>query len=281
MNRIRKNLKVYDNVLRKMNKNSTKEFYPETAIAWAYGIIFLVAAVLATACGCRTVLQPERIPERKLEKMGYSVQLGAFSNVENAARLMNSLNQRADNAYYFVHRKGLYKVRFGNYSSREQARLKAENLRSIGMIDDYYIINPYDYPVYKVDELGEDYFRDQIIRTAESFVGTPYKWGGVSSNAGFDCSGLTMAVYQLNGLRLPRSSAEQYTYGKAISKKELKKGDLVFFATSNGNKVSHVGVYAGNNTFIHAPSEGKSIHMESLLNSYYKKRYVGAKTYMW
>ncbi|MBW2182113.1 MAG: C40 family peptidase, partial [Deltaproteobacteria bacterium] len=102
-----------------------------------------------------------------------------------------------------------------------------------------------------------------------------------SPSAGFDCSGLTMAVYQLNGLRLPRSSAEQYTYGNLISKKDLKKGDLVFFATSGGNKVSHVGVYVGNNKFIHAPSAGKSIHTESLSSRYYKKRYVGAKTYSW
>jgi cell wall-associated NlpC family hydrolase len=90
-----------------------------------------------------------------------------------------------------------------------------------------------------------------------------------------------MAVYQLNGLRLPRSSAEQYLYGKAISKKELKKGDLVFFATAGGSSVSHVGVYVGDNQFIHAPSEGNSINAESLSNRYYKKRYVGAKTYTW
>jgi len=264
-----------------MNKYYYNEFYVRPALKWMCHITFFVAAFLVITYGCRAVFYPAKVPERKLEKMGYAVQLGAFSNFDNAARLTDHLNKKTDNAYYFIHRKGLYKVRFGNYSSRERARRQAEDLRKAGMINEYYIVSPYDYPVYKADKYGKDYFRDQIVRTAESFVGLPYKWGGTSLSAGFDCSGLTMAVYQLNGLRLPRSSAEQYTYGKAITKKDLKKGDLVFFATSGGNKVSHVGVYVGGNQFIHAPSAGKSINTGSLSSRYYKKRYVGAKTYTW
>lgn len=262
-----------------MNRYYYNEFYFKPACKWMYRISFLVIAVLLTTYGCRTAFHPIKVQERKLQKMGYAVQLGAFSNFDNAARLTNYLNIKTSNAYYFIHRKGLYKVRFGNYKTRERAQIEAEKLRKAGKISEYYIVSPYDYPVYKADKYGRNYFRDQIVRTAESFVGVKYKWGGTSPNAGFDCSGLTMAVYQLNGLRLPRSSAQQFTYGKLISKKELKKGDLVFFATSGGNKVSHVGVYVGNNHFIHAPSAGKSIHEESLSNSYYKKRYIGAKTY--
>jgi len=264
-----------------MNKHLYKEFYVKPVLKWMYHITFLMVAVLLTTYGCRTVFYPTKVPERKLEKMGYAVQLGAFSNFDNAARLTRYLSRKTSNAYYFIHRKGLYKVRFGNYLSRDRARSEANKLRKAGKISEYYIVSPYDYPVYKAKKYGKDYFRDQIVRTAESFVGVPYKWGGISPSAGFDCSGLTMAVYQLNGLRLPRVSAEQYTYGKLIRKKELKKGDLVFFATSGGNNVSHVGVYVGNNKFIHAPSAGKSIHAESLSNRYYKKRYVGAKTYYW
>jgi cell wall-associated NlpC family hydrolase len=264
-----------------MNKYYYKEFYLKPTLKWIYRIGFLALSILLMANGCRTVFHPAKVSEKKLQKMGYAVQLGAFSNFDNAARMTKYLNQKTSNAYYFIHRKGLYKVRFGNYSSRDRARLEAEKLRNAGKINEYYIVSPHDYPVYKAEKYGEAYFRDQIVRTAESFVGIPYKWGGTSPNAGFDCSGLTMAVYQLNGLRLPRSSAQQYTYGKWVSKKALKKGDLVFFATSGGNKVSHVGVYTGNNEFIHAPSAGKSINTESLSNRYYVKRYVGAKTYTW
>lgn len=264
-----------------MNKYYYNEFCFKPVSKWLYGIIFMVVSVLITAYGCRTVFYPAKVPEKRLEKMGYAVQLGAFSNVENAARLTRNLNLRTDNAYYFIHRKGFYKVRFGNYSSRAQARTEAEKLRRAGMISEYFIVSPHDYPVYKAKKYGEIYFRDQIVRTALSFEGVSYKWGGISPSSGFDCSGLTMAVYQLNGLRLPRTSAQQYTYGKLIRKKELKKGDLVFFATSGGSAISHVGVYIGDNQFIHAPSEGKSITTESLSNRYYKKRYVGAKTYSW
>ncbi len=95
-----------------------------------------------------------------------------------------------------------------------------------------------------------------------------------------DCSGLTMAVYQLNGLSLPRSSREQYKTGASVKKSRLLKGDLVFFATSRGRKISHVGIYVGHNKFIHAPGYNKYIRTESLSNTYFIKRYVGARTYL-
>ncbi|GAJ19868.1 unnamed protein product, partial [marine sediment metagenome] len=109
----------------------------------------------------------------------------------------------------------------------------------------------------------------------------PYQWGGSSVDDGFDCSGLAMAVYQLNGLNLPRSSKEQYRAGIPIKQSQLKKGDLIFFATSRGKKVSHVGIYTGDNKFIHAPRKGKRIRTDSLSNRYFEARYAGAKTYLW
>ena len=262
-----------------MNRYYYNEFYFKPACKWMYLICLLLASLLLTAYGCRTIFYPTKPPEKRLEKMGYAVQLGAFSNFDNAANLTRYLNEKTSNAYYFIHRKGLYKVRFGNYRTREKARIEADELHKAGKISEYYIVSPHDYPVYKSDTYGKEYFRDQIVRTAESFVGIKYKYGGRAPNTGFDCSGLTMAVYQLNGLRLPRTSSQQYTYGKWVDKDDLKKGDLVFFATSGGNDVSHVGVYIGSNQFIHAPSEGKSITTESLSSRYYKERYVGAKTY--
>jgi cell wall-associated NlpC family hydrolase len=90
-----------------------------------------------------------------------------------------------------------------------------------------------------------------------------------------------MAVYRINGLNLPRMSKEQYRAGIPIEKGRLKSGDLVFFATSGGKRVSHVGVYTGGNKFIHAPGKGRRICAASLSKKYFKTRYVGARTYLW
>ena len=89
-----------------------------------------------------------------------------------------------------------------------------------------------------------------------------------------------MAVYQLNGLNLPRSSIEQFMAGTRIERSELAKGDLVFFSTNGGRKTSHVGIYTGEDRFIHAPSRGKTIRSDSLSEGYYAARYVGARTYL-
>ena len=212
--------------------------------------------------------------------MGYSIQVGAFANLDNAVRLSEALESRGLNAYYFVHKTGLYKVRFGDFPSKESARRKAESIRAAGIIDRYYIVSPGDYADMKSRKYRGSYLRDEIVKTAERFIGVPYRWGGSSADEGFDCSGLTMTVYRLNGLNLPRSSREQYRAGTPISQSKLSQGDLVFFATSGGRRVSHVGLYAGGGKFIHAPKKGKRIRTESLSNSYFRSRYVGARTYL-
>ena len=216
----------------------------------------------------------------KLSRMGYSIQVGAFSNLGNAIRLTESLERQGLSAYYFRHETGLYKVRFGNYSSREAARAMADRLQKTDIVPKYYIVNPEDYALAKERMHGQEYFRNEIVKTAERFIGLPYRWGGSSADTGFDCSGLTMAVYHLNGLNLPRSSWAQYKAGDPVQRSALDKGDLVFFATSGGKRVSHVGVYAGDKSFIHAPGKGKRIRMDSLSNRYYAIRYVGARTYL-
>jgi cell wall-associated NlpC family hydrolase len=118
------------------------------------------------------------------------------------------------------------------------------------------------------------------VTTARGFLGIPYAWGGASPSEGFDCSGLTMTVYRINGLILPHSSRTQYKTGTPVSKGRLQKGDLVFFATKRGRRVSHVGIYTGNNQFIHAPGNNKRVRTESLSNSYFRENYVGARTYL-
>jgi len=212
--------------------------------------------------------------------MDYTIQAGAFSVLENAIRLAESLERQGLNAYYFPHHSGLYKVRFGDFTSREAARSTAESLISAGIIDTYHIVGPEDYSRVKVEVYGPANLRKDIVKTAESYVGLPYRWGGSSPEDGFDCSGLTMSVYKLNGLNLPRSSKEQYASGNPVGLSNLEKGDLVFFKISKGKKVSHVGVYVGNGKFIHAPGKGKNIKIDSLSNNYYATRYIGARSYI-
>lgn len=212
--------------------------------------------------------------------MGYSIQVGAFSNFGNAIRLAESLEHQGLNAYYFRHKSGLYKVRFGDYSSKRAAHGKADRLKKAGIVHKYYIVSPEDYALAKERMYGKAYFRKELVETAESFIGLPYRWGGSSADKGFDCSGLTMAVYHLNGLNLPRSSWAQYRVGNPVRRSALDKGDLVFFATSGGRRISHVGVYAGDESFIHAPGRGKTIRADSLSNRYYAAKYVGARTYL-
>lgn len=246
-------------------------------------IVFFLALFLMPGCGSRQIpshAYPPVIKEKKVTRMGYTIQVGAFSRAENAARLVNSLNSDNLDAYYFRYEQGLYKVRFGSFESREFACREAEILRAMGVIDEFYIVRPDDYSITKSQHAGETYFRDEVVKTARGFIGVPYQWGGSSAEKGFDCSGLAMAIYRLNGLKLPRTSGEQYEAGRWVSREKLTKGDLVFFDTRGSGRISHVGIYVGRGQFIHAPRTGKTVSTSSLSNTYYKKRYVGARSYL-
>ena len=221
-----------------------------------------------------------RTPDTHLQKMGYAIQVGAFSNLDNAVRLEQLLESRGIDAYYFRHETGLYKVRFGNHAAYDPARSEAERLQSQGLIDRFFIVFPDDYTAARIKQTGTGDLRSELVRTARRFIGTPYRWGGTTAENGFDCSGLTMVAYRLNGLNLPRVSRNQYKAGRRVAKAELRPGDLVFFATNGGKRVTHVGMYAGNGEFIHAPRTGKKVRVEKLSNKFFARTYVGARTYL-
>ena len=230
---------------------------------------------LAACTAGRPVSQkPDTIyPSKRLKMVRFAIQVGAFQDLDNAVRLTEKLQRQGLNAYHYIDPGGLYKVRFGNYSNRKTARREAGFLQSRGIIDEYYIVSP------QLVALEGD-MRSGLVQTARGFIGIPYKWGGDSRNEGFDCSGLTMTVYQLNGLDLPRTSRQQWHAGTPVRRRELVRGDLVFFATTGGKRVSHVGIYVGENRFIHAPGKGKTIRVASLSNDYYRKRYLGGRRYL-
>lgn len=213
-------------------------------------------------------------------KTGFVIQVGAFQNFDNAVRLTLSLNAKNLDAYYFKHESGLYKVRFGNYLSRRPAQENAERLKRAGFIQEYFVVSPETYAISQSPQSGLASIRQEIVTRAFSFLGLPYRWGGYTSEKGFDCSGLTMAVYDLVGLHLPRTSQAQFRSGTPVSKDSLDRGDLVFFLSQNRNRISHVGIYTGDGNFIHAPGKNKIIRVESLTNQYFRNRFAGARTYL-
>jgi len=102
-------------------------------------------------------------------------------------------------------------------------------------------------------------------------TGVPYNYGG-SSPRGFDCSGLVYYAYREAGFVVPRTSREQLRASRPLTLKEALPGDLVFFSTPE--KVSHVGIYLGGQQFVHAPSTGKSVEIETLEQDYYRRHLI-------
>lgn len=133
-------------------------------------------------------------------------------------------------------------------------------------------------PIYNPSGNEQLLSKDEIklIKEAKSWIGTKYKYGG-HSREGTDCSGFVLQVYKaVYDLKLPRSSNEQYTFCKKISKNKMRVGDLVFFATGKSKDVvSHVGIYIGDNEFIHA-SSSKGVVISNLDQNYYVRTFVSA-----
>ncbi|KFF74564.1 hydrolase Nlp/P60 [Chryseobacterium sp. P1-3] len=119
-----------------------------------------------------------------------------------------------------------------------------------------------------------------ILKDAEKYLGTPYKFGG-NTSSGFDCSGFTVKVFEENDFSLPRRSSDQAVAGKNIDIRDVKPGDLLFFATGGGSRVSHVGIVHdigpdGEVKFIHA-STSKGVIISSLNEKYWNKAYLHAQ----
>ncbi|MEP7303024.1 MAG: C40 family peptidase [Caldimonas sp.] len=118
-----------------------------------------------------------------------------------------------------------------------------------------------------------------MVVSAMNFVGVRYRRGGNSAETGFDCSGFTRHVFEASlGLVLPRRADEQAAMPGLVKveRDELKPGDLVFFNTMR-RSFSHVGIYIGENRFIHAPSHGKDVRTDDMSFAYWAKRFTGAR----
>jgi len=264
-----------------MRSKSVEIVLVGVALAWFSGCRAGVGTIPATApppppaaAGPATVA-----PEARVTRTGYTVQVGAFSIPDNARRLAQALNDMGLDAYFFRQGSGLFKVRFGDFPSRNAAVLEAERVLGFELVEDYFIVGPESHPFHGRSLSGAD-LREKLVVTAESFVGVDYTWGGTSRRDGVDCSGLVRAVYQLNGLSLPRTTTDQFRAGAIVSRDRLREGDLVFFADSPGRPVSHVGIYIGESVFIHAPGQGQKVRQESLDGRYFKGRFSGARAFL-
>jgi len=139
--------------------------------------------------------------------------------------------------------------------------------------DSLYVVWDEDSVFVPVDST-----REKVLATAREYLGVPYRYGHAGPE-GFDCSGYVKFVFGSLGYELPRTSFEQYKKSERIKAKDAKPGDLVFFTTRK-RTVGHVGIYLGNNQFIHAPGKGKTVSVTDLKGPYYKRRLVGFGGYL-
>lgn len=240
-----------------------------------------------------------------VSRLGFAIQMGAFSDVKNAERFTLQLQSKGIEAFYFRRDNGFYAVRFGDFPTREKARATANRLVADKLISSYYIAPPDEVvfasprpaqakppsvdtrlpsprppqssaPSSRPEERDMGYI---AARTAERFIGIPYQWGGNTVVDGMDCSGFTRAVYNLCGISIPRTSRDQFKAGNSIQKGELRDGDLVFFGDSVSS-INHVGIYVGDGKFVHAPRRGEEIRTASISESYFERRFVGARRYI-
>lgn len=117
----------------------------------------------------------------------------------------------------------------------------------------------------------------ELVVSAMGFIGVPYRRGGNSVETGFDCSGFVKAIYeQAVGLVLPRRANEQAAATQRVEKQDLQPGDLVFFNTMR-RTFSHVGIYIGDNKFIHSPKPGAQVRVEDMGVAYWSRRFDGAR----
>lgn len=248
-----------------------------------------------------------------ITRLGYAIQMGAFTDVKNAERFTAKLQADGIDAFYFRKDNGFYAVRFGDFPSKGTARTAAKKLVAERLIQSYYIASPNElvfsqpkgpgWQKQPPDEIRKPLHTLQPVvpkeptekpvtthandtrdmgaiaaRTAERFVGIPYRWGGNNVVDGMDCSGFVRAVYNLCGLNIPRTSRDQFKAGDSVIKDDLKDGDLVFFGSS-ADKINHVGIYVGGGKFVHAPRQGEEIRITAVNEGYFEKRFVGARRY--
>ena len=257
-------------------KNNSQAF--ESGRDRIFGIIFayLLPMLLVVGPACRPRLRPVT-PVRPSSSLLFTIQVGAFLKVENANRLVGTLKAQGVEASVSAIGQRVFKVLVGRYATRRDAERDARSFLAWGIIAEFLVIG-----LDRAAPAGESsaFLRTALAETARGFIDAPYSWGGTSAEQGFDCSGLAMTVYRLNGIDLPRALGDQFNSGRPVATEALEKGDLVFFDASRAGTATHVGIYVGEGFFIHAPGENKTIRVDSLSNAYYHDCFLGGRSYL-
>jgi cell wall-associated NlpC family hydrolase len=131
-----------------------------------------------------------------------------------------------------------------------------------------------DQNLISQDELGS--IRSRLVEAGFQMIGVRYRYSGGSEKTGFDCSGLVKSLFSKFNIDLPRSSREQYKQGEKVDRDKLEVGDLVFFS-SGGTRPTHVGIYIGNDRFLHAARKARQVMVSDLGKLWYTMRYLGAR----
>jgi cell wall-associated NlpC family hydrolase len=221
-----------------------------------------------------------KLVETNYKTIGLAVVKGDKVNIRAFPDLGAAVTEIAD--------KNDFYATYGCYNG--WYRIKLNDGNDAWIKEDYVEYAPYlspvqtDYPALNVLEPPSEWdgmklIQQLIVNTAKKYLGVPYVWGGESPR-GFDCSGFTLYVYKDFGFRMAHFAATQANYGKYVPMSSLKAGDLVFFAGQSGSSaITHVGIYIGNNQFIHASSSGSNGKrvVISELSGYYLRTYKTAR----
>lgn len=193
-----------------------------------------------------------------------------FKPGDHQPEIANIQAELRQKGYTFVKISGVYDPATVR-AVREFQKKQGGSLPCSGNVDDntYFKLMGKKYSLKNNTGLAT-----RITATAQRYIGVPYQMGGTTPK-GFDCSGFVWYVFHKNGAQLPRTADVQYQVGKNVPKKNLQRGDLVFFTTYEPG-ASHCGIYLEDGRFIHA-SSSKGIMISKLDDMYWKPRYFGAK----
>ena len=239
------------------------------------------------------------VRSRENAELGYGEVNGSAVNLRSGPSTSYATVARAnkgDKAYIIGINEGWYKVIYGDkicyirsdymdlteipYENKDSAKspIFFRNGKSTGIPVSASALRAAQDPDYNEDDNDETAPTkgEQIVAVAKSCLGIPYVWGGASPS-GFDCSGLVYYVLKTLGYSPYRTASQQYKMGTYVSKDNLQPGDLVFFAGTYKDGISHVGIYVGDGKFIHSPHTGDVVKYSDLTTGYYANHYYGAR----
>lgn len=196
---------------------------------------------------------------------------------ENGKSIQTKTIKHKNNAYIYQDIK-VYSYQAFQAELQQQKVLAIQNAQRIAKEELFNKANSYNIKPKSIQQAGSSDAQKCLVENAKQYKGGKYVWGGTRPD-GFDCSGYTQYLYGKHGVKLPRTAYAQSRVGQSISKENLRQGDLLFFLTdkSRGVPVTHVGIYAGNDEFIHAASKNKGIIISPLSTGSYSKCFVCAK----